>query len=57
MLRLSFQRVIKEILQEYEIMREKHLKELRIQKSALNALQEIIEDFLVKTFESKFQYQ
>ncbi len=56
MLRLFFQRVMKNILQKHEMTREKHLKELRIQRSALNALQEVIEDFFVKTFESKSQY-
>jgi histone H3/H4 len=53
--RLLFQRVIKNILQKREMTRKKHLEKLRIQRNALNALQKVIEDFLVKTFEDKFQ--
>jgi histone H3/H4 len=55
MLRLFFQRVIKNILQKHEMIKRKHLKKLRIQRSAFNALQEVTEDFFVKTFESKSQ--
>ncbi len=54
MLRMLFQKVIKKILQKHELMREKHLQDLRIQRSVLNVLQEICEDFLIKTFENMF---
>jgi histone H3/H4 len=54
MSRMLFQRVIKKILQKHELMREKHLQDLRIQRNVLNALQKVCEDFLVKTFESMF---
>jgi histone H3/H4 len=46
--------MIKKILQKHELMKEKHLQDLRIQKSVLNALQKINEDFFVKTFENMF---
>jgi histone H3/H4 len=54
MSRLLFQRMIKKILQEHELMKKKHLQDLRIQKSALDVLQKACEDFFVKTFESMF---
>jgi histone H3/H4 len=54
MSRMLFQRVIKKILQKHELMREKHLQDLRIQRSVLDALQEVCEDFLVETFKSMF---
>jgi histone H3/H4 len=47
MSRLSFQRVVK------NIMLDQIRKDLRIQRSAMNALQKATEEFLVKTFESK----
>jgi histone H3/H4 len=47
MSRLSFQRIIK------NIMLDQIMKDLRIQKNAVNALQKATEEFLVKTFESK----
>jgi histone H3/H4 len=45
--RLFFQKVMK------NIMRDQTTKDLRIQRNAVNVLQETIEEFLVKTFESK----
>ncbi len=47
MSRVSFQKVVK------NIMSKQIMKDLRIQRSAIDALQETIEEFLVKTFESK----
>jgi histone H3/H4 len=46
MSRLSFQKVVR------NIMNERSKADLRIQQSAINELQEAIEDFLMKTFES-----
>jgi histone H3/H4 len=45
--RLFFQKVMK------NIMRDQTTKDLRIQRSAVDALQEAIEEFLVRTFENK----
>jgi histone H3 len=47
MSRLSFQRVVK------NIMLDQIMKDLRIQRNVVNALQKATEEFLVKTFESK----
>jgi histone H3/H4 len=47
MSRLSFQRMMK------NIMRDQTTKDLRIQRSAVDAFQEAIKEFLVKTFENK----
>ncbi len=47
MSQLFFQKVMK------NIMRDQTTKDLRIQQNAVNALQKAIEEFLVKTFESK----
>ncbi len=52
MSRMLFQRMIKKILQKHELMRKKHLQDLRIQRSVLNALQKVCEDCFIKTFES-----
>jgi histone H3/H4 len=46
--------MIKKILQKHELMKEKHLQNLRIQKNALNVLQKACEDFFMKTFENMF---
>jgi histone H3/H4 len=56
MSRLSFQRVIKEIMKNEKRTKEQHMLDLRIQKNALNALQKVVEDFLVETFESESCY-
>ncbi len=47
MSRLSFQKIMK------NIMLDQIMKNLRIQRNAVNALQKATEEFLVKTFESK----
>jgi histone H3/H4 len=47
MSRLSFQKVIK------DIMLDQIMKDLRIQKNAVNAFQKATEEFFVKTFENK----
>jgi histone H3 len=47
MSRLSFQKVVK------NIMLDQIMKDLRIQRSAVNALQEATEEFLVRIFQSK----
>jgi hypothetical protein len=44
---------MKKIMKYEKRTREQHMLNLRIQRNALNALQEISEDFLVKTFESE----
>ncbi len=47
MFRVSFQKIMKNIINK-QIM-----KNLRIQRNAIDAFQKTIEEFLVKTFESK----
>ncbi len=37
------------------MIKEKHLKKLQIKKKTLNVLQEVIKDFLIKTFEKESQ--
>jgi histone H3/H4 len=54
MSRMLFQRIIKKILQKHELIKKKHLQDLRIQRNVLNALQKNCEDFLIKTFKSMF---
>ncbi len=54
MSRLSFQRVIKKIMKNEERIKEQHMMNLRIQRSALNALQKVTKDFFIEIFESEF---
>jgi histone H3/H4 len=56
MSRLSFQKVVKEIMKNEQRIKKQHMLNLRIQKRALNALQKVIKSFLVETFESEFYY-
>jgi histone H3/H4 len=53
MSRLSFQRVIKKIMKNEERTKKQHMMNLRIQRSALNALQKITKDFFIEIFESE----
>ncbi len=56
MSRLSFQRIIKEIMKNEKRIKKQHMLDLRIQKDALNALQKVVKDFFVETFESESCY-
>ncbi len=56
MFRLFFQRVVKEIMKNEQRIKKQHMLNLRIQKRTLNALQKVIENFFVETFENEFYY-
>ncbi len=56
MSRISFQRIIKKIMKNEKRTRESHMQDLRIQKNALDVLQNVIKDFMIETFESQFYY-
>jgi histone H3/H4 len=51
--RQSFQKLIKELVSNCNTIMNISMKELRMQKSALDALQKTAENFLIENFESK----